>query len=187
MGVRQLEPGHCLTWREGHVEVEGYWDITYRYEDSRREADLLAELAWLVDDAVRIHSRSDVAVGSHLSGGLDSSAVAGFAARYIRPLKTFSIRFEGGPYYDETGHARAVGAHIGSIHVDEFANSRELSEVLPALIYHMDFPLPTPGGFGYFAVSNLARRHVKVSLTGHGGDEIFAGYPKHSWTGIRTG
>jgi len=177
--VRQLEPGHCLTWRAGRLEIERYWDIVYRYEDPRREADLLAELAWLVDDAVRIHCRSDVAVGSHLSGGLDSSAIASHAARHIRPLKTFSIRFEGGPYYDESHHARAVAAHIGAIHIDEVAHSTELVELLPSLVYHMDFALPVWGGFGYFAVSRLVRRHVKVSLTGHGGDELFAGYPKH--------
>jgi asparagine synthase (glutamine-hydrolysing) len=180
--VRQLEPAHSLTWREGRLQVRRYWDIAYRYEHPRREADLLAELAWLVDDAVRIHSRSDVPVGSHLSGGLDSSAVAGYAARYIHPLKTFSIHFEAGPYYDETPHARAVARHIGASYVDEVAHSRELAELLPRLVYHMDFGLPTWGGFGYFAVSRLARRHVKVSLTGHGGDELFAGYPKHFGT-----
>jgi asparagine synthase (glutamine-hydrolysing) len=180
--IRELPPGHCLTWREGRLDIRRYWDIVYRYEDPNREADLLAELAWLLDDAVRVHSRSDVAVGTHLSGGLDSSAVASHAARYVRPLKTFSIRFEGGAYYDETAHAQAVASHIGATHLTDLAHARELADLLPALIYHMDFGLPTWGGFGYYAVSRLARRHVKVALTGHGGDEVFAGYPKHFGT-----
>jgi asparagine synthase (glutamine-hydrolysing) len=178
-GISQLEPGHWLTWRDGQLAVRRYWDIAYQYEDPKREADLLAELAWVVDDAVRIHSRSDVPVGSHLSGGLDSSAVASHAARYVRPLTTFSIRFGDDPYYDESEHARTVAAHIGATHVEELGHPRDLGGLLPALIYHMDFALPAAGGFGYFAVSRLAKRHVKVSLTGHGGDEVFVGYPKY--------
>ena len=169
----------ALTWRAGQLVVERYWDISYRYEDPRREADLLAELAWLVDDAVRLQTRSDAPVGSHLSGGLDSSVVAGHAIRYVRPLKTFSIGFEGGAYYDESEHAHAVAAHIGATHSDEMPCARELVDLLPTLIYHMDFALPVWGAFGYIAVSRLAKRHVKVALTGHGGDELFAGYPKH--------
>ena len=128
---------------------------------------------------MRIHSRSDVPVGSHLSGGLDSSAVASHAARYVRPLTTFSIRFAGDPYYDESEYARTVAAHIGATHVEELGHPRDLGGLLPALIYHMDFALPAAGGFGYFAVSRLAKRHVKVVLTGHGGDEVFVGYPKY--------
>jgi len=178
-GISQLEPGHWLTWRDGQLAVRRYWDIAYRYEDPKREADLLAELAWVVDDAVRIHSRSDVPVGSHLSGGLDSSAVASHAARYVRPLTTFSIRFGEDPYYDETEYARAVATHIGATLVEELGHPRDLGGLLPALIYHMDFALPAAGGFGYFAVSRLAKRHVKVVLTGHGGDEVFVGYPKY--------
>jgi asparagine synthase (glutamine-hydrolysing) len=179
VGLSQLEPGHSLTWRAGKLAVERYWDIAYAYEDPRREADLLAELAWLVDDSVRMQSRSDAPLGSHLSGGLDSSAIAGHAVRYVQPLKTFSIRFEDDAYYDESEHARAVAKHIGATHLEDVPCSRELVGLLPTLIYHMDFGLPVHGAFGYIAVSRLAKRHVKVSLTGHGGDELFAGYPKH--------
>jgi asparagine synthase (glutamine-hydrolysing) len=178
-GVSQLEPGHWLTWHDGKLSVKRYWDIAYRYEDPKREANLLAELAWTVDDAVRIQSRSDVSIGSHLSGGLDSSAVASYAARYIRPLTTFSMGFREDPYYDESEHARTVAAHIGATHVEEFGCPRDLGGLLPALIYQMDFALPNWGGFGYFAVSRLAKRHVKVALTGHGGDEVFVGYPRY--------
>jgi asparagine synthase (glutamine-hydrolysing) len=180
-GIQQLEPGHWLTWREGKLEVHRYWDIAYHY-DGRREADLLADLAWLVDDAVRLHSRGDVAVGSHLSGGLDSSAVASLASRHVASLKTFAIRFAGGAYYDEGDHARVVADHIKACHVDAVPDPGTLVDLLPAMIYHMDAPLPTWGAFGYIAISQLARRHVKVSLTGHGGDELFAGYPKHFGT-----
>ena len=178
-GISQLEPGHWLTWHDGQLTVKRYWDIDYRYEDPKREDDLLAELAWLLDDAVRIQCRSDVPLGCHLSGGLDSSAVASHAARYVKPLTTFSIRFAEDAYYDETAYARKVAAHVGAIYLEELGNSRDLGGLLPALIYHMDFALPAIGAFGYLAVSRLAKRHVKVALTGHGGDEVFVGYPKY--------
>src|SRR5207244_4941954 len=69
--------------------------------------------------------------------------------------------------------------HVGATYVEELGHARDLGGLLPALIYHMDFALPAAGGFGYFAVSRLAKRHVKVALTGHGGDEVFAGDPKY--------
>jgi len=178
-GIYQLEPGHWLTWRDGQLTVKRYWDIDYRYENSKRGDDLLAELTWLVDDAVRVHCRSDVPLGCHLSGGLDSSAVASHAVRYVKPLTTFSIRFGEDSYYDETAYARTVAAHLGATYCEELGLSRDLGGLLPALIYHMDFALPAAGAFGYFAVSRLAKRHVKVALTGHGGDEVFVGYPKY--------
>jgi asparagine synthase (glutamine-hydrolysing) len=105
--------------------------------------------------------------------------VAGHAARYVKPLTTFSIRFGEDAYYDETAYARTVAAHVGATYVEELGNSRDLGGLLPALIYHMDFALPAIGAFGYLALSRLAKRHVKVVLTGHGGDEVFVGYPKY--------
>src|SRR5262249_1321937 len=132
-GIFQLEPAHCLTWHDGKLSITRYWDVTYQYEDPKREADLLAELAWVVDDAVRIHSRSDAALGSHLSGGLDSSTVASHAVRHVRPLTTFSILFSEGPYYDESEHARLVATHIGAKHVEEIGQPRDLGGLLPAL------------------------------------------------------
>src|SRR5262249_3190955 len=178
-GISQLEPGHWLTWRDGQLSIRRYWDVRYRYEDPKRDAELLAELAWVVDDAVRIHSRSDVPLGCHLSGGLDSSAVASHATRPVRPLTTFPIGFRDGRYYDESEHGRAVAAHIGATHVEEFGQPDDLGGLLPALIYHMDFGLPAEGAFGYFAVSRLARRHVKVALTGHGGGDCLAACPEY--------
>ncbi len=148
--VRQLEPGHWLTYRDGQVEIGRYWNLTYRYEEPSREADLLAELAWLVDDAVRIQTRSDVPVGSHLSGGLDSSAVASHAARYVRALKTFSIGFSESPYHDETEHARTVAAHIGATHLAEIGTSQDFARLLPAMIYHMDSPCRPRGASATF-------------------------------------
>jgi len=177
-GIRQLAPGEALTWRDGRLETRSWWDLSFNYDRRRSEEAWVREVAELLDDAVRIHCRSDAPLGCHLSGGLDSSTVASLAARYVNPLKTFSIRFDGrGEYYDETPHAKAVASHVGATYIEELVRARELEELLPSLIWHMDGPLQNPGGFSYFTVSRLASRHVKVSLTGHGGDELFAGYP----------
>lgn len=176
-GVRQLEPGEWLTWHRGQIKVGRYWELAYNYNSAWTAPDLVETLTRLADDAVRVHSRSDAPLGCHLSGGLDSSTVVGLASRYVRSLRTFSIRFEGGSSYDETPHAKAVAAYVGATYLEDSVPASDLATLLPALIYHMDAPLPNPGGFCYFSVSNLARRHVKVSLTGHGGDEVFAGYP----------
>jgi asparagine synthase (glutamine-hydrolysing) len=177
-GVRQLPPGTALHWREGSLELRPYWDLRYDYDRERSDARWIDDVADLLEDAVRIHCRSDAPLGCHLSGGLDSSTVSSLAARYVHPLETFSIRFdEGGGFYDETPHAQAVAEQIGATFLDDLVLPGELRDLLPALVHHMDGPLQNTGGFTYFTVSRLASRHVKVSITGHGGDEIFAGYP----------
>ena len=175
--VRQLPPGHTLMLEDGRLRIQPYWDVVYAYRRERSDARTVRELRELVDDAVRIHCRSDAPVGCHLSGGLDSSTVAAFAARHHAPLRTFSIRFDGGAHYDETAYARALAGHVGAEYVEDTPGHDDLERLLPALLWHLEVPMPTDGGFAYYTASRLAARHVKVSLTGHGGDEIFAGYP----------
>ena len=176
-GIRQLSPGHCLTIRGGQLSIWKYWDVNYRYDHGRSHAESAAVLYELLDETVRIHTRSDAPLGAHLSGGLDSSTVASLAARHRSPLPTFSIRFSEGWPYDESRYARAVAAFAGTRHVEDTPSAPELGRLLPPLIWHMDMPMPNVGGFAYFVAARLARRHVTVSLTGHGGDEIFGGYP----------
>lgn len=175
--VRQLPPGHSLTLADGRLHVRPYWDVAYPYDRGRSDADTVAQLRWLLDDAVRIHCRSDAPLGCHLSGGLDSSTVTALAARHHAPLKAFSIRFDGGPSYDETAYARALARHAGVEYVEDTPGHDDLERLFSALLWHLEVPMPTSGGFTYFTASRLAARHVKVTLTGHGGDELFAGYP----------
>jgi asparagine synthase (glutamine-hydrolysing) len=92
-------------------------------------------------------------------------------------MPTFSIRFDGGPYFDETRYARIVAQHVGAQITCATPAAADLSKLFAALIWHMDMPMPNTGGFAYFTVSELAAKYVKVTLTGHGGDEVFAGYP----------
>ena len=178
-GISELPPGHTLTLSDGRAVIEKYWDVRYEYRDTRSDQDLLNELAELLNHSVQIHCRSDAPLGSHLSGGLDSSTVAGLAARHVDGLKTFSIRFDDGGYFDETRFAKAVSRLVGSQYVEALAQPDQLSDLYPSLIWHMDQP-PAGGGnggFSYYSAARLAADHVTVALTGHGGDEIFAGYP----------
>jgi asparagine synthase (glutamine-hydrolysing) len=126
-------------------------------------------------------------VGCHLSGGLDSSVVTGLASRHRSGLSTYSIRFGHGGWYDETAYAKVMADFAHTEYHEAAPNGRDFAHLLPGLVWHMEMPLPNIGGFSYYTVSKLASKHVKVSLTGHGGDEIFGGYPAQFQTafGVR--
>lgn len=185
-GINQLPPGHSITVDAGGARTRKYWDVEYAYNHARSAQAVHDELTALLDDAVRLHCRSDATLGCHLSGGIDSSTVTGLAARHRGAMKTFSIRFADGGWYDETQFARAQAAHAGATYMDAVPDGNDLGTVLPGLVWHMEMPLPNLGGFSYFTVSRLASAHVKVTLTGHGGDEVFAGYPAQFRTAFGT-
>ena len=177
-GIKQLPAAHCLTLRAGTSKVWEYWAPAYTYDFGRSDDRIVADLADLLDDAVRIHCRSDAALGCHLSGGLDSSLVTALAARHRgEPLDTFSIRFDSGRFFDESPHARAVSRHLGTRHWEDHPDPDDLMAMYATLAWHQDVPMPDAAGFSYYSAARLATRHVKVALTGHGGDEVFAGYP----------
>ena len=177
--IVELDPGCSVTIdrRAGTVDVRKYWSLPYDYNRSRTDAQTLEQLAAIVDESVTIHCRSDAPLGCHLSGGIDSSSVVAMAARHRQHLSTFSIKFSEDEHIDETRFAKAVAAHVGAEYLECSPTAVDMAEVLPFLVWHMDVPMATEGGFAYFTVSEFAKRYVKVSLTGHGGDEIFAGYP----------
>jgi asparagine synthase (glutamine-hydrolysing) len=185
-GIKQLSPGHSVTVSSEGIKLRKYWDVAYNYLPNRSPAELDAEITALLDDAVRAHCRSDAELGCHLSGGLDSSAVTGLAARHRKSMKAFSIRFSEGGWYDETAYAKALAAHVGATYCEAVPDGNDLGAALPGLIWHMEMPLPNVGGFSYYTVSRLASQHVKVTLTGHGGDEVFAGYPAQFLTAFGT-
>jgi asparagine synthase (glutamine-hydrolysing) len=178
--VRELLPGHTLkVGADGVLSVEKYWDLDFTVDLDHTEAYFQRCLLDLLDDAVRLQLRADVPVGAHLSGGLDSSAIACLAApRLSAPLSTFSGGFKE-PGYDETPYARLVAGHIGSDHHEVFPEITDFIDLLPRLIYYMDQPAAGPGLFPQYCVSRLARESVKVVLGGLGGDEAFGGYTRY--------
>jgi asparagine synthase (glutamine-hydrolysing) len=177
--VKELEPGYLMSIDKsaGHLQIKKYWDVSYNYNYARTEDDLRDQLFSLLSDSVKVNCRSDASLGCHLSGGLDSSVIVALSAKYRKDLQAFSIKFAEGRYYDETPYAKIVAGHVGAGYHESFPSKQEMAALLPFLIWHMDAPMVAPGGFGYFAVSQLASRFVKVALTGHGGDELFGGYP----------
>ena len=179
-GVHKLPPGHTLRLdvRAGTLDIERYWDI--RYDDAAPPADPAADLAHfssLFSDAVERRLIADVPVGILLSGGLDSSAVAAAVSEvHNARLSTFSVAFEEGGRYNETGWAREVAAHLGTDHHEIVIGYREFSEFLPDFVWHTDEPLADPASIPLFYLSRLAAGRVKVVLSGEGADEVLAGY-----------
>ena len=177
-GVRTLEPGHVLRVGAGGLATRSYWEIDYTV-DREHEREHVEQLAALLKDAVRLQMRADVPVGAHLSGGLDSTAVACLAsAASTAPIHTFSGGFRE-PGYDETPHARVASEFARTIQHEVFATADQFVDTLPLLIHHMDEPAAGPGLFPQYLVSKLASQHVKVVLGGQGGDEIFGGYTRY--------
>lgn len=177
-GIRKLEPGHVLRVGPGGVSTRSYWEIDFTV-DRAHEGEHIELLAHLLRDAVRLQLRADVPVGAHLSGGLDSSAVACLASSLsTTQIHTFSGGFRE-PGYDETPYARVASEFAHTIQHEVFATADQLVDTLPTLIYHMDEPAAGPGLFPQYFVSELASHHVKVVLGGQGGDEIFGGYTRY--------
>jgi asparagine synthase (glutamine-hydrolysing) len=176
-GVSELQPGHALVFEDGRTSIWPYWRPDYGSKIDRPDAQVLDEIGALLHDAVRIHVRSHVALGSQLSGGIDSGVITALTNHFQPGSKTFTVRSGVDGYYDETPQARMVARYLGTLHHESTVDSADLDRELTKLMWHMDMPMPTPGGFNYHAVARLEAEHVKVVMTGHGGDELFAGYP----------
>lgn len=185
-GVDKLEPGHCLSaWYEGEtlkVQTRQYWDLHYNIDEEHDERYFIDTLSGLIDDSIRLHMRSDVPLGAHLSGGLDSSAIVCLASRMLggEKMNTFTGAFNEGPQFDETGYAKDVAAFAGTQYNEIYIPAgNELADMLPRLMYYMDEPLAGPGVIPQYYVSQLAAKHVKVVMGGQGGDELFIGYARY--------
>ena len=172
--IKKLPPGHLLVAQDGDVAVRRYWEVPWHRLEGREEelADALYEL---LKDAVRIRLVSDVPLGAFLSGGIDSSTVVGLMSQVMdRPVTTFSIGFDD-PSYNELEHARRVARHFGTEH-HELVIRPDIVKLVEELVGFLDEPLADVSIFPTYLVSQLARRHVTVALSGDGGDELFAGY-----------
>lgn len=184
-GIEELPAGHFLTLdiKQGkaHVSIKQYWDLSYNIDREHDEAWFCDQLRSLIDDAVKSHLQSDVPLGAHLSGGLDSSTVASFAARLISPskLNTYTGAFREGAQYDETPYAKLVASQIGASYHETYISGETLPDILPKLIAYMDQPAAGPGLIPQYFVSQYANKDVTVVLGGQGGDEIFAGYARY--------
>ena len=176
--VKKLPPGHQLVWQDGSVAIEQYWRLPASEPFKGSEADAVAQLRAVLADAVRSHLVSDVPLGAFLSGGVDSSLVVGLMSEVSGTrVKTFSIGFNE-PSFDELEHARRVARHFGTDH-HEFVVEPDAVSILDRLVWHFDEPFADSSAIPTWYVSEIARRHVTVVLSGDGGDELFGGYDRY--------
>jgi asparagine synthase (glutamine-hydrolysing) len=183
--IRKLPPAHWLLLNDSGLQVKRYWDFCQippeHSWEHRKEEDLLSELDEILSRSVRFRTISDVPLGAFLSGGIDSSIVVAMMAKQSsNPVKTFTIGFED-ETFDESVHAAAVARHLHTEHFCEKIRVVDLLELRPKFSDEFDEPFFDSSAFPTMAVSRLARKHVTVSLSGDGGDELFGGYPYYNW------
>src|SRR5919112_1483962 len=176
--VRALPPAHYMVWEGGRFRIERYWDLSYGPKWAYSEAETLERIDELLAETVKLHLLSDVPVGAFLSGGLDSTLIASYAARTLgSELRTFSM---GIPYRDlnELPAAAAVAARYGTQHYAEEVTP-SVVEDLPRLVSALDEPAD-PLSICLLHLARMTARHVKVVLGGDGGDELFGGYDRYA-------
>jgi asparagine synthase (glutamine-hydrolysing) len=163
----------------GRIDTARYWELHVDGSGFIGEPeDAEAQLESLLQESVKKRLVADVPLGIFLSGGVDSSTVAALAARERAGIETFSIAFDD-PSFDESAHARAVAAHLGTRHHEETLSLDEAARIVADLGGILDEPVADGSIVPTYLLSRFARRHVTVALGGDGGDELFAGYPTY--------
>ena len=173
-GIRQLMPGHILIVQSGVVSIEKYWDVQYEINYGQNPEYFAAQLRELLHDSINVHLRSDVEVGSYISGGIDSTLIAVLAGNSESfGRKGFHGRFLEYPGYDESNYAQVASHAIGGELFIKDITSNDFQENIRRVLYHLDFPVAGPGSFPQFMVSELASQHLKVVLgTSEGGNVV---------------
>ena len=182
-GIRKLPPAHTATLRDGRLTFRRYWQLPPAAPADVPRASLEETAAAVRDElreAVRLRLESDVPLGVFLSGGIDSSAmVASMREVTSGRIATFSVGFSRAfASYDERPYARLVARRFGTDHHEEILEPK-VAELLPAIVRHFDEPFADSSAIPTFIVAQATARHVKVALSGIGGDETFAGYPRY--------
>jgi asparagine synthase (glutamine-hydrolysing) len=177
--IRKLPPGHLAEYRDGQIQVREYWDVpAYGVNDPGSDEACLNEMERRLAEAVRIRLISDVPLGALLSGGVDSSIVVALMARESSgPVKTFSIGFRKADF-NETEYASLVAKRFGTDH-HQLIVDPDIADTLNHLTGMMEEPFGDSSMIPTYCVSQLARQHVTVALSGDGGDELFAGYDRY--------
>lgn len=178
--IHKLQPGHTLTVENGTVgNPKPYWDMSFHPEQQHASDDeLIHQFDTHLRNAVESHLISDVPLGVLLSGGLDSTAMVAYMRDLgINDLKTFSVAFDTGGIYDERPFAREAAEAFQTDHHEVVIGAKDFEQTLDAFVWHADEPLADLASIPLFAVSQLARKHVTVVLSGEGSDELLGGYP----------
>ena len=176
-GIRRIESGTSFTVADGELHTSRYFHPTFpvRPVPADEQQGLYDRIAEVLDDSVRVHMRADVTVGSFLSGGIDSTAIAALAKRYNPDLMTFTVGFER-EGFSEIDVAAESAAAIGVEHITKVVTPEEFADSIPLVVWYLDDPVADPALVPLYFVAREAREHVKVVLSGEGADELFGGY-----------
>jgi asparagine synthase (glutamine-hydrolysing) len=184
-GIRKLPPAHFLTWRAGEIEVREWWDVSFaEIEEGRSEAWWRERVLETLERVVEMEMVADVPLGAFLSGGVDSSSIVALMNRHSagRRVSTYTVGIEPSDLRydiipDDARWARQVGKLLDTDY-HELMLKPDVCDLLPKLVYHMDEPVADPAVITSYLVSRAARESLTVLLSGVGGDEVFAGYPR---------
>jgi asparagine synthase (glutamine-hydrolysing) len=191
-GVRRLPPGHALVVEQGRTRMAHYWDFPdfapplgaqqppEPNPAAQTEAEIITQARALLTESVHLHLRSDVPLGLFLSGGIDSAAVLGLMAQEAGGrIKTYTIGYATRTPDNELEHARRIAAHFETEHYERVITAQDWWDGLLRYVYAHDEPNANPSAVSLLLLSEETARHVKVVLTGLGGDELFGGYGHH--------
>jgi asparagine synthase (glutamine-hydrolysing) len=176
--VMKLMPGHFLVVEKDRVTTSQYWDFAGIPETSSNIEKCQKKLKDLLEESVRIEMRSDVPIGAFLSGGIDSSLIVAYMTRISgKPVKTFTVGYEEADDVSELKYARIVAKYFGTDHHEFILKPKKFVNILSRMVWHMDEPVAEFATIPLLLLSELAKNHVTVMLSGEGADELFAGYP----------
>jgi len=184
-GVFKLPPAHYLVYRDGSTELTEYWDLKFEEDESLSESEWIERVREQVSRSVSSQLLADVPLGAFLSGGVDSSSIVALMSSLsdLKPTTyTFGFRNEDLRYdilEDDVKYARIAGELFDTDYHEALLEPRVM-ELLPKLVYHMDDPVADPAILTSYLICRSAREQLTVLLSGMGGDEVFAGYPRHS-------
>jgi asparagine synthase (glutamine-hydrolysing) len=176
-GIRRIESGTSFTVADGELQTTRYFHPTFtpRPVTKGGEQELYDRIADALDESVAKHMRADVTVGSFLSSGIDSTAIAALAKRYNPDLMTFTVGFER-ESTSEVDIAAESAATLGVAHVPVVITAEQFAAAIPEVVWYLDDPVADPALVPLYFVAREARKHVKVVLSGEGADELFGGY-----------
>lgn len=180
-GIKQLPPGYYGIWSNSRFITHRYWKPSCTEgQEFSSEDEVLEAVEHLIQTSISRCCIADVPLGAFLSGGLDSAAIVTYMAKEFATPLTFTVGFEkkGGSLYDETPEARKLAALLGTKH-HELRVTAEVANLLPQMVWHFDEPFGNPTALLTWSISELVKQHVKVVLSGDGGDEAFGGYPRY--------
>jgi asparagine synthase (glutamine-hydrolysing) len=178
--IKKLKPGHLLIADHSGVQLKRYWLWKPSVRADRDEDSLAHEYRTLLEDSVRLQMRSDVPVGLFLSSGVDSSALLALMTKHSpTPIQTFTIGFEEGGHLNETSKARALAEQFGANHTEMIVGPEDYKRYFERYLWDLEEPVGHESAPAFYFVSWIARKNVKVALSGQGADEPWAGYNRY--------